>query len=141
MQLSCRFGHEDSPLGKYIMTVRRTKRKDKRFKAGVAWNDAEVAWLIKLYPKTRNRCLAVTFGRSVWGIIGKARGLGLEKDYAGGYKRQQCLEPVAWSTEEEELLCRLFPSTPNEEIAELLGRSLDTIRMKSRKLVRRNLEI
>jgi len=100
----------------------------------MAWTEAEVARLIKLYPKTRNRDLVVEFGRSVLGIIGKARGLGLKKDCAGGYRWQQSLNPMPWSTEETNLLRRLFPTTPNEEIAERIGRSLDAIANKARKM-------
>lgn len=90
--------------------------------------------LKRLYPKTCNRDLAVMFGRSVLGIIGKARGLGLEKDYAGGYRRQRSLNPAPWSTEETNLLRKLFPITPNEEIAERIGKTLDAVAMKAKNL-------
>ena len=116
------------------MRLRKTKRTEKRFRAGMAWTKAEVAQLVKLYPKKRNRDLAVKFGRSVQGIIGKSRGLGLEKDYAQGYRRQYPLESNYWSEREEELLAELFTTTPNEEIAERIGRSLYAIDNKARKM-------
>jgi len=123
------------------MTLRKTKRTEKRFRAGLPWTEAEVARLQELYPKTGKRDLAVRFGRPVWGIIGKARALGLKKDNAGSYQRQSCINPVLWSGHEEEMLRILFPFTPNEEIAEILRRSLDAVHMKSRKLGLRKMEL
>lgn len=106
----------------------------------MAWSEAEVSRLTKLYPKTRNRDLAVEFGRPLWGIAGKARGLGLKKDYARGYRRQYPLEINLWSQREENLLAELFATTPNEEIAERIGRSLDAIANKARKMGLRKME-
>jgi len=123
------------------MPLRKTKRTERRFRAGLPWTEAEVARLKELYPGTGQRDLALRFGRPVWGIIGKARALGLKKDCASGYRRQSCINPVLWSGQEEELLRILFPFTPNEEIAEILGRSLDAVHMKSRKLGLRKMEI
>lgn len=117
-----------------MMVLRKTKRTEKRFKAGQPWTEAEVARLVKLYPKMNNRDLAAAFGRSVWGIIGKARELDLKKDYTGGYRRQSCMNPILWSDNEEELLVELFPSTPNEEVAEKIGRTLGAIANKARKM-------
>lgn len=116
------------------MAVRRTKRTDRRSKTGSPWTRAAVARLTRLYSTKSNRDLAVLFGRSELGIMGKARGLGLEKNYAGGYRRQLCYDPRLWSVEEEELLTELWPTTPNEEIAEQIGRTLDAIANKARKL-------
>jgi len=123
------------------MPLRRTKRTEKRHKAGLPWTEAEVAQLKELYPKTAKNDLALRFGRSIWGIIGKARALGLKRDYGSSYGRQPCINPVLWSGEEEELLRTLFPATPNEEIAEVLGRSLGAVCGKSRKLGLRKMEI
>jgi len=120
--------------------LRRIKRTEKRFKAGRPWTEAEVARLVKLYPTNSNKDLAVKFGRSVWGIIGEARSLGLEKDYAHGYRRQSCMNPMPWSGNEEELLAELFPGTPNEEIAEKIGRTLGAIANKARKMGLRKME-
>lgn len=122
------------------MELRRTKRTEKRFRAGLAWTKAEVARLVELYPETRNRDLAVEFGRSVWGIKGKIRGLGLENDYARGYRQQYPFKSNYWSEREEELLAELFPTTPNEEISERIGRSLDAIANKARKMGLRKME-
>ncbi|MCK5172872.1 MAG: hypothetical protein KAR47_05740 [Planctomycetes bacterium] len=120
--------------------MRKTKRTEKRFKAGLPWTEADVARLVKLYPKTGNRDLAAEFGRPLWGIIGKARALELEKNYADGYRRQSCLNPMPWSSNEVERLAKLFPTTPNEEIAERIGRSLDAIANKARKMGLRKME-
>ncbi len=117
--------------------MRRIKRTSKRSKAGLVWTETDVARLVKLYPKTSNKDLAAEFGRPVWGIIGKARGLGLKKDYISSHLRQLS---AAWSTEEEATLIELFPTTPNEEIAERIGRGLGAIAKKAAKLGLRKME-
>lgn len=122
------------------MALRKTKRSKKRFKAGLPWTKAEVAHLISLYPKNSNRDLAAGFGRPEWGIIGKARELALKKDYTDGYRRRQSLDVVPWSTTEINMLRKLYPTTPNEEIAEKIGRTLDAIHMKARRLGLRKME-
>ncbi|HEG44262.1 MAG TPA: hypothetical protein ENH94_09460 [Phycisphaerales bacterium] len=119
------------------MALRRIKRTSKRSKAGMAWTETDIARLVKLYPKTSNKDLAVEFGRPVLGVIGKARGLGLKKDYISSHLRQQS---AAWSSEEEETLIELFPTTPNEEIAEKIGRGLGAIAKKAAKLGLRKME-
>jgi hypothetical protein len=116
------------------MTVRRTKRTKEIFNAGLPWSEAEEAHLIELYPISSNKDLSVKFGRPVWGIIGKARSLDLKKDYARGYRRQSCMNPMPWSENEEELLAELFSTTTNEEIGKKIGRSLDSIANKARKM-------
>jgi hypothetical protein len=122
------------------MTVKRIQRTDKRFKAGMAWTEDEVARLIKLYPTNSNKDLAVIYGRSVWGVTGKARELNLKKDYTGSYQRQSPLSCAKWSTKEMGLLRKLFLTTANEEIAERIGRSLDAIANKARKMGLRKIE-
>ena len=122
------------------MTVRRTKRTEKRFNAGLRWIETEVTQLIELYPTNSNKALAVRFGRPVWGITGKARSLGLKKSYAGGYRRQLRTAPVPWSDDEKNLLAELFSTTPNEEIAERIGRSLDAIANKARDMKLRKMD-
>lgn len=103
----------------------------------MAWTETDIARLVKLYPKTSNKDLAVEFGRPILGVIGKARGLGLKKDYTSNHLRQQS---AAWSSEEEETLIELFPTTPNEEIAERIGRGLGAIAKKAAKLGLRKME-
>ena len=122
------------------MAVRRTKRTEKRFSAGLPWIETEVSQLIELYPTNSNKDLAVRLGRPVWGITGKARALGLKKNYAGGYRQQLCTTHVPWSGDETNLLAELFSSTPNEEIAERIGRSLDAIANKARKMKLRKMD-
>jgi hypothetical protein len=122
------------------MTVRRTKRTREIFNAGLPWSEADVTQLIELYPLSSNKDLSVKFGRPVWGIIGKGRSLDLKKDYAGGYRRQLCMNPMPWSENEEELLAELFSTTPNEDISGKIGRSFDAIANKARKMGLRKLE-
>ena len=44
------------------------------------------------------------------------------------------MNPMPWSENEEELLVELFSTTTNEEIAKKIGRSLDSIANKARKM-------
>ena len=122
------------------MMLRKTKRTDKRFKAAAVWTEAEIARLSKLYPTASNQDLAILFGRSEWGIIGKARALDLKKDYAAGYRRQYPMNLQWWSEREETLLVEIFPVTPNEEIAEKMDRSLNAIANKARKMGLRKMD-
>jgi hypothetical protein len=100
-----------------------------RFNAGVRWIGTETERLIKLYPITANHELAEKFDRPIWGIKGKARALGLKKNY--GQRPFSCSR---WSTEETVLLSELFPAYTNEAVAEKLDRSIDSIVMKARKM-------
>ena len=117
-----------------MTALRKTRRTEKRFSAGLPWTETEVARLRRLYPKTSNKDLASMFGRGVLGITGKARALKLKKDYTNGYRTRRSFDTTAWSAEEEELLTRLFVFVPNEEIAEQLGRTRDAVANKARKL-------
>jgi hypothetical protein len=113
---------------------------EKRLKSGIRWTEAEVSRLTRLYPITPDKDLSIQFSRSVWGIKGKARQLGLKRDYSGGYQRQYPLSCSRWSTEEMSLLMELFPSTTNEQIAEKIGRTIDAIANKARKMGLRKTE-
>ncbi|MCK4627661.1 MAG: hypothetical protein KAT56_01590, partial [Sedimentisphaerales bacterium] len=80
------------------MQLRKTKRTEKTFSTSLPWSKADVERLIRLYPKSHNKDLAVIFGRAEDAVRGKARRLGLKKDYAGGYKPIYSLG-TRWSTE------------------------------------------
>jgi len=115
------------------MILRKVKSDKKQFKAGMAWSQADVELLIKLYPMSYNRDLAIRFGRSQEAVRGKARSLGLAKDYAGGYQRLWGIgEP--WSGTEINLLRELYSTTPYEELAEKIGRTYHAIQKMAEKL-------
>ena len=117
-----------------ITALRITKKTDKRFKTGMAWSQAEVELLIKLYPISYNTDLAIRFNRSQEAIRGKARKLGLAKDYAGGYQRLWGIGQP-WSGTEINLLRELYATyTPNEEIAKKIGRTYHAIQKMAEKL-------
>lgn len=119
--------------------MRRVRRTSQKPNAGLAWTARDIALLAELYPTCNNRDLADRLGRSEWAVVGKARGLGLTKDYRRGYRRRSG-EPCPWSSEETDLLHMLYPTTPNEEIAERMGRSRDAVHMKARRLQLRKME-
>lgn len=116
--------------------VRRTRQKPK---ANSAWTAHDVTILAELYPTCNNHELAVRLGRSEWGVLGKARGLGLAKDYGRGYRRRPG-KGRAWSSQETNLLRMLYPTTPNEDIAEQIGRTRNAVNMRARTLQLRKME-
>lgn len=119
--------------------MRRVRRTSQKPNAGLAWTARDIALLAELYSTCNNRDLAGRLGRSEWSIVGKARELGLTKDYGRGYRRRSG-ESRPWSTEETNLLRMLYPTTPNEDIAERIGRTRNAVHMKARQLQLRKME-
>jgi len=115
------------------MKITRVQRTEKRFNACRPWSEADAALLIELYPLSYNRDLAVRFGRSEDAVRGKARNMGLAKDYAGGYQRLWGIGQP-WSGTEINLLRELYPTTPNEEIGERIGRTYNGVQKMAEKL-------
>lgn len=122
------------------MTLRKTKKTKKRFQTGAQWTNADVTSLVKLYPVHSNQELAAIFGRSELGIMGKARALKLRKNSIGSSQRRQSCYSHPWSIQQEILLQELFPSTPNEEIADILDRSTNAVAIKARRIGLRKME-
>lgn len=121
------------------MGLKKTKRTEKTFNTGLPWSNVDVERLIKLYPKSHDKNLAILFGRAPDGVRGKARQLGLKKDYAGGYKPNYSWG-TGWSTEEISLLRKLYPTTSNHDIAEILGRSFASVKGQAQQLKLKKME-
>lgn len=119
--------------------MRRVRRTRQKPNAGLGWTVRDIALLAKLYSTCNNRDLAARLGRSEWAVVGKARDLGLTKDHGRGYRRRSG-ESRPWSTEETNLLRMLYPTTPNEDIAEQIGRTRSAVHMKARQLGLRKIE-
>ena len=119
--------------------MRRVQRTKRRAKAGLEWTARDVALLVDLYPTCNNHDVAARLGRSEWAVVGKARGLGLTKDCERGYRRTRW-GGRTWSSEETSLLRTLYPTTPDEEIAEQIGRTRNAVHMKARQLQLRKIE-
>ncbi len=98
-----------------------------------------MAILTELYPRCNNRDLAGRLGRSEWAVVGKARGLGLTKDCRRN-RRRWADRGRPWSSQERSLLQTLYPTTPNEDIAEQLDRTRNAVQMKARQLGLRKME-
>lgn len=106
----------------------------------MAWTAHDVATLTELYPTSNNRDLAVRLGRSEWAVVGKARGLELTKDGERNC-RGRASRGRPWSSHEMNLLRMLYPTTPNEDIAEHIGRSRNAVHMKARQMELRKMEL
>jgi hypothetical protein len=119
--------------------MRRVRKTQRRPNAGSAWTAHDVAILSELYPRCNNSALAVRLGRSEWAVVGKARGLGLTED-CGRNCRRWAGRGRPWSSQEMNLLRALYPTTPNEDIAERIGRSRDAVHMKARQMELRKME-
>lgn len=104
------------------------------------WFPAEVARLEMLYPTAHNTDLAKLFGRSYESIKKKARKLGLEKDYAGGYRLPRPTPENAWTEEEVKELKHRYPKVTIEELVFSLGRTSSAIKTKVKKLGLRKTE-
>lgn len=111
--------------------MRRPKRSKKWPKVGLPWSKTDVARLIKFHPKTHDGDLTEPLGRTIWAIKNKARKLGLEKDYAGGYQPRRLSFCVPWSKREVALLKRLYSTTVNVKIAEKIGRTSLAVQSKA----------
>jgi hypothetical protein len=112
--------------------IHRAKQNEQRPRAGSSWTSEEVALLIKLYPTYNNRELATRFGRSEWAVAGKARGLGLTRDH-GRYRRQPS-RGRPWSSQEIDVLRRLYGAMADEDIAVEIGRTRNAVAIKAKRL-------
>lgn len=116
--------------------MRNTKRSKQRSKIGQPWTEAEITSLVDLYPDNSTMSLANKFGRTGDAIRGQARKLGLKKNqnYLSNCRRQQAFQGQPWSTSEMHLLVTLYPTIPNEEIAQQIGRTPDAIQSQAKKI-------
>jgi len=121
------------------MGLQKTQRTEKTFNAGLPGSQVDIERLIRLYPQSHNKDLAVIVGRPEEAVRGKARRLGLKKDYAGGYKPNYSWG-TGWSTEEISLLRRLYPTMSNHDIAEILGRSFASVKGQAQQLKLKKME-
>jgi hypothetical protein len=119
--------------------MRRVRKTKRRPKASSAWTAHDVAILTELYRMLSNCDLAIRLGRSEWAVVGKARGLGLTKD-CGRNCRRWAGRGRPWSSQEMNLLRALYPTTPNEDIAERIGRRRNAVHMKARQMELRKME-
>lgn len=108
-----------------------TKGSTKNTNRSRRWILAEVARLEILYPSTHNTQLAKLFSRSVNAIKKKARKMGLEKDFAGGYRSPRPTPENVWTEREVKELKHRYPTTAVEEIADSLGRTMSAVQTKA----------
>ena len=99
------------------------------------WTSSDLQRLKRLYGTRSTGDLSLILGQPVAEIERKAEALCLAKDK--GYVRRSGTGSVRmprWSREEKERLRRLYPDTPNLEIARLIGRSEKSIVSKAHDL-------
>ncbi len=119
--------------------LRRVRRTAGRRRAGLTWTIPEEEALTALHPTYSNQDLAARLGRSHWAVVNRSRSLQLTRDQGDRHGRRRD-GGRTWSSDEIELLRTLYPSLPCEDVAERLGRSLDGVKMKARRLKLRRSE-
>lgn len=91
------------------------------------WTHEEIKKLKAVYPVTANYELVKVFNRSEQAIQAAAKRYGLRKS-------KSYIEAKAFTKEEIACIIDLFPNHLVREIAEKLGRGIDTVSKKARQL-------
>ena len=104
-----------------------------RIKTKTSWSQKELQRLKRIYGTRSDGDLAVIFSRSVDSVREQATKLCLAKDKAFLRKTKGTgsTRMPRWQPEELELLRRLYPNTPNLEIARQLDRSVKSVVSKA----------
>ena len=98
------------------------------------WSDKERELLEKLYPTTPNDQLLKHFPkRNIENITGYANSLGLKKDYLNSFTPAIDYTKKLWHNQKD-LLIELYPTTTNEELAKMFGRTKSAIDAQATKL-------
>lgn len=95
---------------------------------GRPWTPEELALLKRHYGSNRDELLSETLERTVDEVRGKAAELALHKN-KGQYPGMAPMK--RWTEDEERILRELHPTTPNVEIARILGRSRQAVVSKA----------
>lgn len=103
------------------------------------WTEEELKILIEYYPKISNKELAKMIKRSESAIRDKALALGIRKTretIQQSHKNQKYYSPPwkRWTKEEEELLKKIYATTPADELEKIFHRKRYAIAWKARKL-------
>ena len=110
------------------------KKKSRNLKPK-GWTQAEIRRLERLYPMSHNKDLAKLFGRTIPGILSKAKKLGLQKDWDGGYRVPQPPQNEnLWTQKEINILRKMYLNSSNGEIGKKLNRSCQAVQAKVKKL-------
>jgi hypothetical protein len=120
-------------LGRHPEEVHKQIFKLGRIRHGGRWTSEETRRFKRIYGTRSNESLALIFGRSEQSIKRHAESLHLGKDKAflGKVQGKGTTRMPRWSEQELELLGRLYPTTPNLEIAEQLDRSIKSVVSKA----------
>jgi DNA-binding CsgD family transcriptional regulator len=98
--------------------------KESRYRV---WSNEENKLLKKMFPKNTLRVIADKLGRSCSSVEKRSHKLGLRK--SPSYFRYP-----RWSAKEIELLKKLYPHRNSQEVADKIGRSVNTVRVRACKL-------
>jgi len=99
------------------------------------WTQKEIRQLERLYPTNHNKDLAKILGRTIASLLGKAKILGLKKDWEGGYRVPPPPQNEnLWTQEEIVELRTMYLNSGSKEIAAKLNRTPQAIKSKIRKL-------
>lgn len=119
-------GRTQAEVQKQILELGRIQQSGR-------WSREETRRFKRIYGSRSDEHLAVIFSRSVAAIRRQAEVLHLAKD-KGFLKRVQgrgSTRMPRWSKEELDTLARLYPTTPNLEIAAQLDRSVKSVVSKA----------
>ena len=99
------------------------------------WTKAEIDKLKRLYPMSHNKDLARILNHTILSVLGKAKKLGIKKDWAGGYRVPPPPQTEnVWSKEEIKTLRKMYLNSTVSEIAAKLKRSKQAVQSKTKKL-------
>jgi DNA-binding CsgD family transcriptional regulator len=91
------------------------------------WTAEDIARLRELYPDHNNKEIAQMLGFTAFAVDSKAHNMGL-------YKSREHLKKIGrgvWTAEQDAQLRELYPDHTNEEIAQMLGFSVITVKNKA----------
>lgn len=122
----------------FLLTIldgaKTMKKKSDNFKPK-AWTQKEIRRLKRLYPMNHNKDIAKMFDRTTISILGKAKKLGLQKDWDGGYRVPPSSQNEnLWTQKDINILRKMYLNSSNDEIAKKLNRSCQAVQTKVKKL-------
>jgi hypothetical protein len=119
-------GRDPREVHKQIFKLGRIQQRGR-------WTRGETRRFKRIFGTRSDESLALIFGRSEQAIKRHAESLHLAKDKAflRKLRGKGTTRMPRWSEQELELLCRLYPTTPNFEIANQLDRSVKSVVSKA----------
>jgi DNA-directed RNA polymerase specialized sigma24 family protein len=100
------------------------KHKETYSNGSRVWQDSELKYMKKHFPKKKNKEIARELDRSIFSVCHRAKLMGLKKDNAF----------VPWEKKEIQFLKKNYKKTTYEDLAEHFGRTLGAVQYKIEEL-------